>query len=205
MIAKLKGIVEEYGEDYVLLDVGGVCYQAFCSSRTLGALPKIGEEASLHIEMVVREDFIKLYGFALREEKLWFNLLCAVQGVGARVALAILSTLSLSEIASAIALQDKTMMSRPAGVGPKLAQRIVSELKGKVPDLAMTGEEAISLQLAIGEGAISNNISDALSALNNLGYSSAQSSGILAKIVAKEGENIETAKLIRLALKELSN
>ncbi len=205
MIGKLKGIIEEYGDDYVLLDVQGVCYLAFCSSRSLGALPQIGEAASLFVEMVVREDFIKLYGFATQSEKAWFSTLISVQGVGAKVGLAILSTLSPSEIASAIALQDKTMMGRANGVGPKLAQRIVSELKGKIPDLGAIDAGTLGLQSAIGEGATPSNIADALSALSNLGYSSAQASGVLAKIIAREGEDIEVAKLIRLGLKELSS
>ncbi len=205
MIAKLKGIVDDYGDDNVLLDVQGVCYLVFCSSRSLNALPKVGEGAVLFIEMVVREDFIKLYGFATKAEKAWFNTLVSVQGVGAKVGLAILSTLSSSEIASAIALQDKTMMSRPAGVGPKLAMRIVSELKGKTPDLGVIDEGALGLQSAIGDGEAPSNIADAVSALSNLGYSSAQASGAIAQIVAKEGDDVETAKLIRLGLKELSS
>ncbi len=204
MIGKLKGIVEEYGDDYVLLDVQGVCYLAFCSSRSLSSLPNIGEAASLFIEMVVREDFIKLYGFATQSEKAWFSTLISVQGVGAKVGLAILSTLSPSEIASAIALQDKSMMGRANGVGSKLAMRIVSELKGKIPDMGAIDAGALGLQNAIGEGATPSNIADALSALSNLGYSSAQASGVLAKIIAKEGDDIEVAKLIRLGLKELS-
>jgi Holliday junction DNA helicase RuvA len=205
MIAKLKGIIDEYGDDSVLLDVQGVCYEAFCSSRSLSSLPKTGEAATLFIEMVVREDFIKLYGFATKSEKAWFSTLVSVQGVGAKVGLAILSTLSPSEIASSIALQDKTMMSRPAGVGPKLAQRIVSELKGKIPDLGAIDEGALGLQSAIGEGVAPSNIADAVSALSNLGYQPAQASSVLAKIVAKEGDDIETARLIRLGLKELSS
>ncbi len=205
MIAKLKGIIDSFGDDYVLLDVNGVCYLAYCSSRSLNSLPKVGEAAEIYIEMVVREDFIKLYGFASQSEKAWFNILVSVQGVGAKVGLAILSTLSPSEISSAIALQDKVMMSRPAGVGPKLAQRIVSELKGKIPDIGAIDAGALGLQSAIGEGAAPSNIADALSALSNLGYQPAQASGILAKIVAQEGSDIAVAKLIRLGLKELSS
>lgn len=205
MIGKLKGIVENYGDDFVLLDVQGVCYIAFCSSRSLSALPAKGEAAVLFIEMVVREDFIKLYGFASESEKAWFGTLVSVQGVGAKVALAILSTLSTSEIASAIALQDKTMMSRPAGVGPKLAMRIVSELKGKIPDIGTIDQGALGLQTALGEGAAPGNVADAVSALANLGYQSSQASGAVARIIAREGDDIDTAKLIRMGLKELSS
>ncbi|HTM79406.1 MAG TPA: Holliday junction branch migration protein RuvA, partial [Devosia sp.] len=133
MIGKLKGMVDSFGDDRVLIDCGGVCYEAFCSSRTLQALPRVGEATVVFIETIVREDMIRLYGFANEAEKAWFNLLMTVQGVGARVALAILSALSPSEISSAIALQDKAMMGRASGVGPKLATRLVTELKGKAP------------------------------------------------------------------------
>jgi len=204
MIGKLKGIVDSYGDGFVLLDVQGVCYMAFCSSRSLSSLPSVGEAATLFVEMMVREDFIKLYGFASESEKSWFNILTGVQGVGAKVGLAILSTLTTSEIASSIALQDKTIMSRPTGVGPKLAMRIVSELKGKTPDIGNI-DSALGLQSALGEDEAPSNISDAVSALSNLGYSSIQASNALAKIVAKEGDDIDTARLIRLGLKELSS
>ena len=205
MIGKLKGIVDAYGDDFVLLDVQGVCYEAFCSSRSLQSLPGIGEAATLFIEMVVREDFNKLYGFASESEKAWFRILVGVQGVGARVGLAILSTLSPSEIASAIALQDKAAIARTPGVGPKLAQRIVTELKGKTPELGAVDAGALGLQPALGDGVATGNVADAVSALSNLGYSSPQASAALARIVAKEGEDVDTATLIRLGLKELSN
>lgn len=205
MIGKLKGIVDSYGDDFVLLDVQGVCYEAFCSSRSLQSLPSVGEAATLFIEMVVREDFIKLYGFAAESEKAWFRTLVSVQGVGARVALAILSTLSPSEIASAIALQDKATMGRTPGVGPKLAQRLVTELKGKAPDVGAVDAGTLGLQTALGEGVASGNVADAVSALTNLGYQSAQASSAVARVAAAEGEDTETAKLIRLGLKELSS
>lgn len=205
MIGKLKGIVDSYGDDFVLLDVQGVCYEAFCSSRSLQALPGVGEAATLFIEMVVREDFIKLYGFAAETEKAWFRILVSVQGVGARVALAVLSTLSPSEIASAIALQDKATMGRTPGVGPKLAQRLVTELKGKTPDIGVADAGALGLQTALGEGVASGNVADAVSALTNLGYQGAEASSAVARVVAQEGEDVDTAKLIRLGLKELSS
>ncbi len=204
MIAKLKGIIDEISDDFILLDVNGVCYQLFCSSRSLNLLPKLGEEAVLFTEMVVREDFIKLYGFATKEEKFWFNILTEVQGVGAKVALAILSTFSPDEINSAIALEDKAAMSRPLGVGQKLAQRIISELKGKVADISTLNIAHSNLQSALNKKAASNNAKDAISALSNLGYSSIQASATIARIIAKEGEEVEVAKLIRLGLRELS-
>ncbi len=205
MIGKLKGIVETIGDDIALIDVNGVCYEAHCSGRTLQALPRVGEAAVLFIEMIVREDMIRLYGFSSETEKLWFKLLMTVQGVGSRVALGILSTLSPSDLSSAIALQDKAMVGRAPGVGPKLAQRIVSELKGKVPAIGAIDAGVIGLQTALGEGAAGSNVSDAVSALVNLGYAQAQASGAVARVVAKEGEDTATEKLIRLGLRELSS
>ena len=205
MIGKLKGLVDSFGDDHVLIDCGGVCYEAFCSSRTLQALPRVGEASVVFIETIVREDMIRLYGFSSEAEKAWFNLLMTVQGVGARVALAILSALSPSEISSAIALQDKAMMGRANGVGPKLAIRLVTELKGKVPATGAIDAGTLGLQTALGDGMASSNITDAVSALTNLGYSSAQASAALARIVAREGDGVPTEKLIRLGLRDLSS
>lgn len=204
MIGKLKGLVDSFGDDHVLIDCGGVCYEAHCSSRTLQALPRVGEAAVVFIETIVREDMIRLYGFSSEAEKAWFNLLMTVQGVGARVALAILSALSPSELSSAIALQDKAMIGRANGVGPKLAVRLVTELKGKVPATGAVDAGTLGLQSALGEGVAPSAISDAVSALTNLGYSSAQASAALARIVAREGDSVPTEKLIRLGLRELS-
>lgn len=204
MIGKLKGLVDSFGDDHVLIDCGGVCYEVFCSSRTLQALPRVGEAAVVFIETIVREDMIRLYGFADQSEKSWFLLLTNVQGVGARVALAILSVLSPSELSSAVALQDKAMIGRANGVGPKLAVRIVTELKGKVPAIGAVDAGTLGLQAALGEGVASTNVADAVSALTNLGYSAAQASAAVARVVAKEGEDTATEKLIRLGLRELS-
>lgn len=205
MIGKLKGLVETIGDDYALLDVNGVCYEAFCSARTLQALPRVGEATVLFIEMIVREDMIRLYGFASEAEKSWFKLLMTVQGVGARVALGLLSTLSPSDLSSAIALQDKAMVGRAPGVGPKLAQRLVTELKGKVPAFGTVDAGVIGLQTALGEGVAGGNVADAVSALVNLGYAQAQASGAVARVIAREGEDTATEKLIRLGLRELSS
>lgn len=205
MIGKLKGLVDSFADDSVLIDCGGVCYEAFCSSRTLQSLPRVGEAAVVFIETIVREDMIRLYGFASEAEKAWFNLLMTVQGVGARVALAILSALSPSELSSAIALGDKAMIGRANGVGPKLAVRLVTELKGKVPAVGGIDAGVLGLQAALGEGIAGGNVADAVSALTNLGYSSAQASAALARVVAKEGEDTATEKLIRLGLRELSS
>jgi Holliday junction DNA helicase RuvA len=204
MIGKLKGLVDGFGDDYVLIDCGGVCYEAYCSARTLQALPRVGEAAVVFIETIVREDMIRLYGFASEAEKGWFNLLMTVQGVGARVALSILSALSTAELASAVALQDKAMIGRANGVGPKLAVRLVTELKGKTPTGPGIDAGTLGLQAALGESVAPSAIADAVSALTNLGYSSAQASSALARIVAREGEGVPTEKLIRLGLRELS-
>jgi holliday junction DNA helicase RuvA len=204
MIGKLKGLVDSFGDDHVLIDCGGVCYEAFCSSRTLQALPRVGEAAVVFIETIVREDMIRLYGFSSEAEKGWFNLLMTVQGVGARVALSILSVLSPSELSSAVALQDKAMIGRANGVGPKLAVRLVTELKGKTPVGPGIDAGTLGLQAALGEGVASSAITDAVSALVNLGYSSAQASAALAKIVAREGDGVKTETLIRMGLRELS-
>lgn len=205
MIGKLKGLIDGFGDDFVHIDVGGVVYEAFCSSKTLQGLPQVGHAAVVHIEMVVREDMIRLYGFATEAEKAWFLTLMTVQGVGARVALSILSTLTPSELSSAIALQDKAMVGRANGVGPKLAVRIVTELRGKVPAPGAIDAGVLGLQAALGEGVARGNVADAVSALSNLGYSSAQASAAVARVVGKEGEDIGTEKLIRLGLRELSS
>ncbi|MCD2179941.1 Holliday junction branch migration protein RuvA [Rhizobium sp. C1] len=202
MIGKLKGTVDEIGEDYVLVDVHGVCYLAFCSARTLSRL-NVGEAVVLHIETYVREDQLKLFGFTTPLEREWFRLLQVVQGIGSKVALAVLSTLTPSELANAIALQDKTAISRAPGVGPKVAIRILTELKNKAP--AFAGEAAnMGLKQEIGEGVASAPVADAVSALTNLGYSRDQAANAVAAALRNGGEGADSAKLIRLGLKELS-
>ena len=204
MIGKLKGLVDGFGDDFVHLDVGGVVYEAFCSSKTMSALPQVGHAAVVHVEMIVREDMIRLYGFATPEEKAWFTTLLTVQGVGARVALSILSTLSVGELASAIALQDKAMVGRASGVGPKLAVRLVTELKGKVPTVIGIDAGTLGLQTALGEGTARSTVTDAVSALTNLGYQPGQASQAVAAAMAELGEGADTPALIRRGLKELA-
>jgi Holliday junction DNA helicase RuvA len=203
MIGKLKGTVDEIGEDHAIIDVHGVGYVAFCSARTLSGLRE-GEAAVLHIETYVREDMIRLFGFATHLEREWFRLLQSVQGVGAKVALAVLSTLTASDLANAIALQDKAMVARAPGIGPKVAQRIVTELKNKAPALAGEATGTIGLKQELGEGAASAPVSDAVSALTNLGYSRDQAANAVAAALKEAGEDADSAKLIRLGLKELS-
>ncbi|MGJ8571115.1 MAG: Holliday junction branch migration protein RuvA [Hoeflea sp.] len=204
MIGKLKGTIEEIGEDYALIDVHGVCYVAFCSMRTLSRLGSAGEAAVLFIETYVREDQLKLFGFENALEREWFRLLQSVQGVGAKVALAVLSTLTSSELANAIALQDKATVSRAPGIGPKVAQRIVAELKNKAPALGGDAGEAMGLKQELGEGVASAPVADAVSALSNLGYSRDQAANAVAAALKSAGENPDSAKLIRLGLKELA-
>jgi len=203
MIGKLKGTVDEIGEDHAVIDVHGVGYVAFCPLRTLSGLTE-GEAAVLHIETYVREDMIRLYGFGSRTEREWFRLLQSVQGVGAKVALAVLSTLTPSDLANAIALQDKAMVARAPGIGPKVAQRIVAELKSKAPAFAGEASGTIGLKQELGEGVASAPVSDAVSALTNLGYSRDQAANAVAAAVKEAGDGADSAKLIRLGLKELS-
>jgi Holliday junction DNA helicase RuvA len=203
MIGKLKGTIDEIGDDYVLVDVHGVCYVAYCSARTLSKLGSAGEACVLFIETYVREDQLKLFGFQTQLEREWFNLLQSVQGVGAKVALAVLSTLTPPELANAIALQDKTAVSRAQGVGPKVAIRIVTELKNKAP--AFAGDAInIGLKQEIGEGVAAAPVADAVSALTNLGYSRDQAANAVAAAMKTAGEDADSAKLIRLGLRELS-
>jgi Holliday junction DNA helicase RuvA len=205
MIGKLKGVVDTIGEDHLILDVGGVGYQVHGSTRTLANLPGPGEALTLWIDTHVREDAIRLYGFESELERDWFRLLQTVQGVGARVALAVQSTLAPGDLASAIALQDRSMVARAPGVGPKVAQRIVAELRDKAPAFSGAAAAEIGLQQDIGAGAASTSVTDAVSALTNLGYSSQQASGAVAKALKQAGDEADSARLIRMALKELAS
>ena len=200
MIGRLKGIVDEIGDDHAIVDVSGVGYVAHCSSRTLRSLSR-GEPATLSIETVVREDMIRLYGFEIATERDWFRLLTAVQGVGAKVALALLGTLTPSELANAVALQDKAMVARAPGIGPKVAQRIVSELKGKAPAGAVPGLETVAATTA---AAPATPVAEAVSALSNLGYSSDIAAQAIAAAVKSGGEGADTSTLVRLGLRELA-
>ncbi|HEX2018319.1 MAG TPA: Holliday junction branch migration protein RuvA [Aurantimonas sp.] len=205
MIGKLKGTIDEIGEDHVLIDVHGVGYVAFCGARTLSALGGVGEAAVLFIETYVREDMIRLYGFASETERGWFRLLQNVQGVGAKVALAVLGTLSTGDLANAVALQDKAMVARAPGVGPKVAARIVAELRDKAPAFSGAADaDSLSLKRGLGEGVAPAPIADAVSALVNLGYPRDQAAGAVAVAVKEAGDDAASAALIRLALKALS-
>ena len=204
MIGKLRGVIDSYGEDWVVVDVGGVGYQVYCSVRTLQALPAVGEVTTLSIETYVREDMIRLYGFAADLEREWFRLLQTVQGVGAKVALAVLSTLPPADLANAIALRDKAAVTRTPGVGPKVAERIVTELKDKAPAFATVDPALLHLSGAIDNQRAPRPVTDAISALVNLGYGPPQAAAAIAGASRIAGEGAETAQLIRLGLKELA-
>lgn len=204
MIGKLRGVVDSYGDDTVVLDVHGVGYLVHCSTRTLQSLPSPGEAATISIETWVREDQIRLYGFAGDLEREWFRILTGVQGVGAKVALAILGTLKVSDLANAIALGDKAQIARTPGVGPKLAQRLVLELKDKAPAFASVDPAMVKLQDDLAERRASTPVSEAVSALVNLGYGEIQASGAIATAVRSAGDGATTETLIRHGLKELA-
>ncbi len=200
MIGKLKGLIDSFGEDYVILDVNGVGYVVNCSSRTLAHLPRPGEPATLAIETQVREDAIRLFGFLDKVERDWFRLLQSVQGVGAKVALALLSTLSADALAQAVAGQDKAMVARAPGVGPKLAARIVAELKDKAPALGGASFAPAPLE----EAAVPSAARDAISALCNLGYGRPQAQAAVSASLAALGPEADASALIRRGLKELA-
>ncbi len=204
MIGKLKGVVDSLHEDHLILDVHGVGYVVACSTRTLQRLPRVGEAAALAIETQVREDAIRLFGFLSDAERDWFRLLQNVQGVGSKVALAILSILPPSELTSAIALQDKASVSRAPGVGPKLAARIVAELKDKAGAFGTVDPGAIQLAGEDPAPGGSSAAQEAISALVNLGYQRPQAATAIAASLKALGEGAETSALIRRGLKELA-
>jgi len=202
MIGKLKGIIDSQGEDFVILDVQGVGYIVHCSGRMLQKLPRPGEAATLAIETQMREDSIKLFGFISETDRHWFRLLLTVHGVGAKVALAIQTVLDAAELAAAIGCQDKAAISRAPGVGPKLAARIVSELKDKAVPPGTSGTAGV--WLAGLDGGKPAAAQDALSALVNLGYGRSQAMAAVAASVAALGEDAPASELIRQGLKELA-
>jgi holliday junction DNA helicase RuvA len=205
MIGKLRGKVDAVGESHAIIDVSGVGYEVQMSSRTLRHL-KLGDEVTLTIDTHVREDAIKLYGFQSEVERSWFRTLQTIQGVGSKVALAILGILSTQDLANAIALQNFPLVEQAPGVGKKLAQRIVMELKDKAPALSVAG---LNVPASAAGGVImgppvGNAAAEAISALNNLGYNPAQSSAAVAAAMKELGSDADTARLIRRGLKELS-
>jgi Holliday junction DNA helicase RuvA len=204
MIGKLKGIIDSYGEDCIVLDVNGVGYLVHCSPRTLQELPAVGQGATLSIETHVREDQLRLFGFMSDVEREWFRLLQTVQGVGAKVALSVLGTLKPADLASAIAMRDKATVARAPGVGPKVAERIVTELKDKAPAYVGLDPAVVRLSGAVDEKRAPQPIADAVSALVNLGYGGPQAASAVAAAARTAPTGADAASLIRLGLKELA-
>ncbi len=204
MIGKLKGVIDSYGEDFVIVDVNGVGYLVHCSARTLQALPAPGGAVTLAIETHVREDQIRLFGFQSDVEREWFRLLQSVQGVGTKVALSVLGTLKPADLATAIAMRDKAAVARSPGVGPKVAERIVTELKDKAPAYTDLDPAVVRLSGAVEEKRAPAPIADAVSALVNLGYGQPQAAAAIAAASRNAGESADTRQLIRLGLKELA-
>ncbi len=199
MIAKLKGLLDSTGIDHAIIDVGGVGYLVGASSRTLAALGSVGEAVTIHTEMLVAADSIRLVGFARAEERDWYRLLTHVQGVGSRVALAILSALEPLELHRAVAMGDKAMIARANGVGPKLAQRIVNELKDKIGTAPAGSPIGVGGAMALPTGSFA---ADALSALQNLGFKPHEASVAVAAAEEELGDNASLDALVRLALRK---
>ena len=203
MIGKLTGRLDSVSLNAVIVDVGGVGYEVTLGARTIASLPPAGETVSLAIDTHVREDEIRLYGFASEHERAWFRALQTVQGVGAKIALAVIGTLSAEDLANAVALQDKGHVARAPGVGPKVAARIVAELKDKMPSLAPAIRPAGGLApiAVLPDGLAAR---DAVSALTNLGYAHGEAAAAVSAAIGKAGREARTEELIRLGLKELA-
>jgi Holliday junction DNA helicase RuvA len=204
MIAKLSGLLDSVGTDHCIVDCGGVGYLVFCSARTLRRVGDAGTAVSLRIEMQVREDAITLFGFVDLSERDWFRRLTTVQGVGSRVALALLSVLEPDKLGQAIAAQDRTALVQADGVGPKLANRLISELKDKVADLYMGGGPVAAGPAGAATSGAAGVTNDAVSALVNLGYRRAEAFTAVAAAVQKAGPDAKVEQLIMMGLKELS-
>ncbi len=218
MIGRIAGRVDVRGKDHVLIDVRGVGYIVYVSERTLAALPRVGEAAALYTDLLVREDNLQLFGFTSLVEKEWHRLLMGVQGIGAKASMAILGTLGPDGVSRAIALGDWASVKAAPGVGPKIAQRVVNELKGKAPDVMAMGaagiEPAPTLNAPEDDGAVLEAVpafdthvasaeAEALSALQNLGYSPSDAARAVAEAAGTDG-SADTATLIREALKRLA-
>jgi Holliday junction DNA helicase RuvA len=206
MIGKLRGKVDAIGESFLIIDVGGVGYEVQASARTLRNL-KTGDEVTLTIDTHVREDAIRLFGFQSELERSWFRTLQTIQGVGAKVALGVLGVLAPQDLANAIALGNFAAVEETPGVGKKLAQRIVIELKDKAPALSVAGLHvpvAAAGGQSLAAAAPPHAAAEAISALTNLGYNPAQASAAVAVAMKEFGDAADTAKLIKRGLKELA-
>ncbi len=199
MIARLKGRIEDITADHCIVDVNGVGYLVHASTRSLSQFP-MGEAVTVLVEMQVREDAITLFGFADTAERDWFRLLMTVQGVGAKVALSILSTLGPSDLVSALSHADAGILERPAGVGKKLAARLITELRDKVGKMP-SGNGVVLPPLTLPAGSVSG---DALSALMNLGYRRPEAEAAVDRAMKRIGDDASIDQLIREGLKELA-
>ena len=200
MIAKLRGRLDSVGEDWAVVDVNGIGYLLYCSARTLRALPKIGDVVEFFVDTHVREDHIHLYGFGAVSEREWFTLLQTVQGVGARVALGLLSTLGPEDLTEAIAARDRVPLTRANGIGPKVADRILAELKDKVSALSV---KTSSQHAALEQKGVGNISADAISALVNLGYGRSEAFRAIGSVQHSLADDVDLPSLIRASLKEL--
>lgn len=201
MIAHLTGQVFDIDEDSVIVDVGGIGYLLHCSARTLAGLPPVGDPVALQVETQFRAESLTLYGFETSAERSWFRLLQTVQGVGARVALALLTALTPDQLAQAIIAKDKAAFTQASGVGPRLAQRLISELQNKIGELPTTPIVTLPSPATAAGGGTTE---DAISALVNLGYGRSEAHGAVAKAAATLGEDGDVEALIRVGLQELT-
>jgi len=201
MIAKLAGVVEQIEPDAAVIDVNGVGYLAFCSTRTIGRLPPAGLPVRLLIETHVREDHIHLYGFIDAAERDWFRLLTTVQGVGARLALSLLSAVTPETLGLAILAQDKPALAQAEGVGPRLAARIVNELRDKISSVAAPAASPVASRSAPTDGGVT---ADAISALENLGVGRTEALGAIAAAARRLGSEAGADVLIKAGLEELA-
>ncbi len=199
MIAKLTGTLDSWGAGHAVIDVAGVGYLVEASARTLAAIGIVGDHVTVHTELLVGEDFLRLIGFASAEERDWFRLLTSVQGVGGKVALAILSALEPAEIQRAIASGDHAMIARANGVGPKLAQRICNELKDRAGMVATSALGIGGVDLANPAG---GTLADALAALAALGFKPAEASAAVGAADNELGPDASLDALVRLALRK---
>ena len=208
MIAKLKGLLDSHRDDGAIIDVGGVGYLIFASSRTLTQLGDVGARVSVHVETHVREDHIHLYGFATESEQRCFQILQTVQGVGAKAALSILSALAPDEVMQAVAAQDKAMLTRADGVGPKLAARMVNELKDKAAGWSLgaaLGRAKNGAGASAPDTPVNGHAEDAVSALVNLGYGRSDAYGAVVAAGRSLGADAALDRLISTSLRELGS
>ena len=204
MISKLKGVIDAINTDSLVIDVNGVGYLVFGSSRMLPTFV-IGDTTAIEIETHVREDHINLYGFIDGVERDWFRLLTTVQGVGAKAALGILGILAPNDLLQAIAANDKIAITRAQGIGPKLATRILSELKDKVGNLTLNSVgQKINTPSLDSVSSAPSELADAASALVNLGYGHSEALGAVARVLGERGDGVDVEELIREGLKELA-